>query len=287
MSLEQRKIKKMEIDHAVGVPVEAEIGELARLDDAGNLTGSSNSAQPDDVRRYLSLCQPDSLAIGIGNAHGFYNGPVKLHLDVLQACRSFTDIPFVLHGCTGMDEQQVRRSLEFGVAKINFGTQIRTQYVEYLREGLAQKIDQGHEIFRSPAILQGADLANGFMGGRTDFMNATLEDKRRGALNIGEAVKRFAAQSTIPVALHLDHGRDFDSVKAAIAGGYTSVMIDGSSLPFEQNIELTREVVKYAHDGDPNRTGPRNSGGRRARCAHRQFLLRATNENTLFFYFYR
>ena len=104
-----------------------------------------------------------------------------------------------------------------------------------------------HEIFRSPAILQGADLANGFMGGRTDFMNATLEDKRRGALNIGEAVKRFAAQSTIPVALHLDHGRDFDSVKAAIAGGYTSVMIDGSSLPFEQNIELTREVVKYAH----------------------------------------
>ena len=105
-----------------------------------------------------------------------------------------------------------------------------------------------HEIFRSPAILQGADLANGFMGGRTDFMNATLEDKRRGALNIGEAVKRFAAQSTIPVALHLDHGHDFDSVKAAIAGGYTSVMIDGSSLPFEQNIELTREVVKYAHE---------------------------------------
>ena len=130
--------------HAVGVPVEAEIGELARLDDAGNLTGSSNTARPEDVRRYLSLCQPDSLAIGIGNAHGFYNGPVDLHLEVLKACRNFTDIPFVLHGCTGMAEQQVRQSLEFGVAKINFGTQIRTQYVEYLREGLAQKIDQGH-----------------------------------------------------------------------------------------------------------------------------------------------
>ena len=130
--------------HAVGVPVEAEIGELARLDDAGNLTGSSNTAQPEDVRRYLSLCQPDSLAIGIGNAHGFYNGPVNLHLDVLDACRSFTDIPFVLHGCTGMAEQQVRRSIEFGVAKINFGTQIRTQYVEYLKEGLEQKVDGGH-----------------------------------------------------------------------------------------------------------------------------------------------
>ena len=69
---------------------------------------------------------------------------MDLHLEVLKACRNFTDIPFVLHGCTGMAEQQVRQSLEFGVAKINFGTQIRTQYVEYLREGLAQKIDKGH-----------------------------------------------------------------------------------------------------------------------------------------------
>lgn len=104
-----------------------------------------------------------------------------------------------------------------------------------------------HEMFRSPAILQGADLANGFMGGRTDFLNATLEDKQKGAKNIGNAVKKYGEPSTVPVVLHLDHGKDFDSVKAAIAGGYTSVMIDGSSLPFEQNIELTREVVKYAH----------------------------------------
>ena len=107
---------------------------------------------------------------------------------------------------------------------------------------------QVHEMFRSPAILQGADLANGFMGGRTDFMNATLEDKKVGAQNIGNAVKKYGEDSPIPVALHLDHGRDFDSCKAAIAGGYTSVMIDGSSLPFEENIELTREVVKYAHE---------------------------------------
>lgn len=85
------------------------------------------------------------------------------------------------------------------------------------------------------------------MGGRTDFQNATIEDKIRGAKNIGAAVKKYAENSPIPVALHLDHGRDFESVKAAIAGGYTSVMIDGSSFPFEQNVELTREVVKHAH----------------------------------------
>lgn len=104
-----------------------------------------------------------------------------------------------------------------------------------------------HEMFRSAAILQGADLANGFMGGRTDFMNATLEDKKIGAKNIADAVRRYGADSEIPIVLHLDHGRDFDSCVAAIEGGYTSVMIDGSSLPFKENVELTREVVKYAH----------------------------------------
>lgn len=104
-----------------------------------------------------------------------------------------------------------------------------------------------HEQFRSAAILQGADLANGFMGGRVDFQNATVEDKIKGAKNIGDAVKKYGENSAVPVVLHLDHGRNMESVKAAIAGGYTSVMIDGSSLPFQDNVDLTREVVKYAH----------------------------------------
>ncbi len=104
-----------------------------------------------------------------------------------------------------------------------------------------------HEMLRSPALLQGADLANGFMGGRTDFKNSTIEDKQRGAKNIGDAVKKYGENSDIPVVIHLDHGKNFESCVAAIKGGYTSVMIDGSSLPYEENVELTREVVKYAH----------------------------------------
>ena len=111
----------------------------------------------------------------------------------------------------------------------------------------AKAVIEIHETFRSAAIIQGADLANAFMGGRTDFANGTLEDKKRGANNIARAVKQFAENSPIPVALHLDHGKTVDSCVAAMDGGYTSVMIDGSSLPFAENIELTREVVKLAH----------------------------------------
>ena len=112
----------------------------------------------------------------------------------------------------------------------------------------AKAVIEMHETFRSPAILQGADLANAFMGGRVDFQNGTLEDKKKGARNIANAVKKYGENSPIPVVLHLDHGKDFDSCVAAIEGGYTSVMIDGSKLSFEENIAVTRKVVEYAHD---------------------------------------
>ena len=52
----------------------------------------------------------------------------------------------------------------------------------------------------------------------------------------------------IPIVLHLDHGPDFETCKSCIDGGFTSVMIDGSSLSFEDNIAVTRKVVEYAHD---------------------------------------
>ena len=111
----------------------------------------------------------------------------------------------------------------------------------------AKAVIEAHEMFRSAAILQGADLANAFMGGRTDFKNGTIEDKKVGAKRIADAVRRFGEKAPIPIALHLDHGKDFDSVKAAIDNGYTSVMIDGSHLSYGENVELTRQVVKYAH----------------------------------------
>ena len=52
----------------------------------------------------------------------------------------------------------------------------------------------------------------------------------------------------LPIALHLDHGPDFETCKSCIDGGFTSVMIDGSSLSFEENIAVSKKVVEYAHD---------------------------------------
>lgn len=60
-------------------------------------------------------------------------------------------------------------------------------------------------------------------------------------------VEAAVEESGLPICLHLDHGEDFEICKACVDGGFTSVMIDGSKHPFEENIELTRRVVEYAH----------------------------------------
>ena len=130
--------------HEKNVPVEAEIGEIGRLDANGVNLNRSNIADPEQVRRYLELCRPDSLAVGIGNAHGFYKSEPEIHLEVLDRVRKFTDIPFVLHGCTGMNEDMIRTAVQYGVAKINFGTQVRYNYMKYIKEGCAEDFHQGH-----------------------------------------------------------------------------------------------------------------------------------------------
>lgn len=134
----------IETAHCFGVPVEAEIGELLRLDEAGNEQKNSNVANPEQVKEFLTLCQPDTLAIGIGNAHGYYHGEPNIRLDVLRAVREFSDIPLVLHGCTGMKPEIIQEAIQLGISKINFGTEIRYKYVEHFEEGLHDLNHQGH-----------------------------------------------------------------------------------------------------------------------------------------------
>ncbi len=60
-------------------------------------------------------------------------------------------------------------------------------------------------------------------------------------------VEAALEDSGLPICLHLDHGEDFEICKACVDGGFSSVMVDGSRLPFEENISLTKQVVEYAH----------------------------------------
>ena len=84
---------------------------------------------------------------------------------------------------------------------------------------------------KAPVILQVSSGARKYA--RHDYL-----------LSLVQAAER---ETGLPIALHLDHGPDFETCQACIDGGFTSVMIDGSSLPYEENVALTKKVVEYAH----------------------------------------
>ena len=92
---------------------------------------------------------------------------------------------------------------------------------------------------RSPVILQVSK-------GAREYANATL--LRYMGLGAIQMMKDLG--DPVPVALHLDHGDSFELAQSCIDSGFSSVMIDGSALPYEQNIALTRNVVEYAHPRD-------------------------------------
>ncbi len=97
---------------------------------------------------------------------------------------------------------------------------------------IIQGIMQAGAEERSPLILQVSAGARSYAG-QTYIM---------------KLVEAALEEADIPVVVHLDHGGDFDICKACIDGGFSSVMFDGSHLPFEENIAITRQVVEYAHE---------------------------------------
>ena len=96
---------------------------------------------------------------------------------------------------------------------------------------IVQGITEAAGELHSPVILQ-------VSAGARKYANHTY---------LVKLVEAALAENDIPIALHLDHGADFDICKSCIDGGFTSVMIDGSHHSFQDNIELTKRVVDYAH----------------------------------------
>lgn len=97
---------------------------------------------------------------------------------------------------------------------------------------IVQGITEAAAEQRSPVILQASIGARKFAGG----------------IYLKKLVEAAIEKTDLPIVLHLDHGPNFEACKECIDSGFTSVMIDGSHLPFDENIKVTRQVVEYAHD---------------------------------------
>ncbi len=96
----------------------------------------------------------------------------------------------------------------------------------------------------SPVILQVSKGARAYANG------TLLRYMGQGAVEMAKEIAKELGKPPVPIALHLDHGDSFEICKACVESGFSSVMIDGSALPYEENIALTRRVVEYAHKFD-------------------------------------
>lgn len=137
-----------------GVAVEAEVGELQRLNTDGSMSQVKNLSDVDEARRMSTETGIDMLAVGIGNAHGFYKGTPDIRLDLLESLREVSAVPLVLHGTTGLADDVVGQCVAMGMAKVNLGTLIRTRFVEYTRDVIAEDQHQNHPWRVSDAVIE-------------------------------------------------------------------------------------------------------------------------------------
>jgi ketose-bisphosphate aldolase len=125
----------VEMAHAVGVGVEAEIGVLP------NVTGEMGDAgarltDPDEAARFVEQTGIDALSVSVGNVHLLSEGKAAIDLERLEAIHRKVAVPLVIHGGTGFPEDAIGRALECGVAKINIGTVLKRVFLEGLEEAV-------------------------------------------------------------------------------------------------------------------------------------------------------
>nr|WP_325195969.1 class II fructose-bisphosphate aldolase [uncultured Oscillibacter sp.] len=131
--------------HAVGVSVECELGAISGVED-GISHKQVNLVDLDEVKRFISAVDCDALAVGIGNAHGMYQGTPHFDFDRLAACRKLNTPPLVLHGGSGTPDEMVRQAIKLGIRKVNVATELRMAFMEGLESQVATR--DFYEMYR-------------------------------------------------------------------------------------------------------------------------------------------
>lgn len=133
-----RRVVQMAEDVPQQPAVEAELGRLGGKEDSLEVkSGEDIYTDPDEASRFVDETGIDSLAVAIGTAHGFYKGKPKLDFDRLAQLRDVVSVPLVLHGSSGVPDEDVQRAISLGVCKVNFATELRVAYTEATRDTLS------------------------------------------------------------------------------------------------------------------------------------------------------
>ena len=129
--------KVVEDAHAKGVTVEAELGTVGGKEDGHS--AEIAYTDPAEALDFFSRTGVDIFAVAIGTAHGFYKGEPKLNFELLEKLADTIEAPLVLHGGSGVPDEMIRRTIELGINKVNYATELRAAMTKAVREALTDE----------------------------------------------------------------------------------------------------------------------------------------------------
>lgn len=128
--------KVSEMCAAVDVPVEGEIGRVGGKED--DLESDGGYTIPEEAVRFEKESGLFSVAVGVGTAHGFYKEKPQLNKELITTLRGMLQAPMVLHGASGLSDEDVKDCIRRGICKVNFATELRAAYTEGVKAVLAE-----------------------------------------------------------------------------------------------------------------------------------------------------
>ncbi len=114
--------------HALDVDVEAELGRVGSAANLNDFTNTDNYTDVNQAVEFIERTGVDCLAVSIGSAHGNYIATPKLDIKRLEEINNATDLPLVLHGGTGIPDEQIREAVKAGINKLNIGTEYNQKF---------------------------------------------------------------------------------------------------------------------------------------------------------------
>ena len=123
---------------ACGIPVEAELGKVGGKEDDLEAEADTNT-DPAEAKVFVERTGVSSLAIAIGTTHGFYAGTPVLDKERVSQIKEAVPLPLVLHGASGLSDEDVRECVKRGMCKVNFATELRVAYTDACKKLLGEK----------------------------------------------------------------------------------------------------------------------------------------------------
>lgn len=131
-------LSKSVVDMAGDLPVEAELGTVGGKEETDMAEGEAGYTVPEKAVEFVDRTGVAFLAVAIGTAHGVYKGTPRLDIPRLQKIRSLVEVPLVLHGASGVPDDQVIACIESGITKVNYATELRMAFTRGVRKALAE-----------------------------------------------------------------------------------------------------------------------------------------------------